>query len=235
MATEKIIDILDQAEAMKFTGLVNFHFYSEPLLDKRNTVFALEARSRNMLPYMHTNGDVLRNNSALCDTVSELYEYIVIGIYDYQSVEELDSEKDFWRENLSNAQLRFSTVGDGEAGSAPSMGIPRARVPTDRRFKIPDLVFGNAPCSRPLIRLLLRYDGEMCMCCEDMQGEFELGNVHDLTLEELWFSEKHIQVANDLLAGQREKYALCRICPLAPSGPSTNGKRIELKKRNYTC
>jgi radical SAM protein with 4Fe4S-binding SPASM domain len=232
MPTDKIIDVMDQAQAMGFNGLVNFHFYSEPLLDRRNIAFAREARERGMQPYMHTNGDVLVNNDELCATVSDLYEYIVIGIYDYASDAELDAVKQFWRAKLPSADLRFSTVGDFDAVVAKSMGIPRAFVPTDKRFGLPDLTFANGPCSRPLIRLILRHDGEMCFCCEDMKAEFDLGNVHDASLEELWYSDKHVRLVESLLEGHRDRHGLCRSCPLFPTGHPSDGQSIRIKKRN---
>jgi hypothetical protein len=52
--TERVIDLLDQAAVLGFTGEVGFHHFSEPLLDDRNIRFAREARARDMRPYLHT-------------------------------------------------------------------------------------------------------------------------------------------------------------------------------------
>lgn len=46
MPTEKTLDLLDQAQALKFRGRVAFHHYSEPLLDDRALFLAREARTR---------------------------------------------------------------------------------------------------------------------------------------------------------------------------------------------
>ena len=234
MATETVLDILDQAAGLQFTGGVSFYFYSESLLDKRNLMFARAARERGMKPFLHTNGDVLRNNESLCRAVAAVYEYVVIGIYDYQTDAELQSQKSFWSQRMTGCDLRFSTIGEGPARSARSMGTPRALVPSDQRFAVPDFTYSNAPCHRPLIRLILRYDGRMCMCCEDMNGEFNLGNIHDSSLSELWYSDRHVQLVTDLMAGHREKHSLCRNCPLPPSGPPAEGQRITLNERGDT-
>jgi len=233
MATSKVLEMLDQAAEMKFAGHVSFYFYSESLLDKRNLFFAREARARGMKPYLHTNGDVIKQNDTLRDAVREVYEYVVLGIYDYETEEELESQKAFWRQRLEGCDLRFSTIGTGPAGSAPSMATPRALVPTDSRIRVPDLAYDNAPCHRPLIRLIVRYDGRMAMCCEDANTDFDLGNVHESTLAELWYSPKHIEAVRDLLAGRREKHGLCRNCPLPPSTAPIDGKRISMKPRDY--
>src|SRR5688572_8537263 len=214
MATEKILDLLDQAYALGFRGRVAFYHYSEPLLDERSLMLAGEARKRGMEPYLHTNGDVLRRDDQLCNEVKKLYGFIVVGLYDYRTNEELEASKQYWRDRLSGANLSFSPIGLSGARSAHSIGIPRALVPTDQRMSLPDLTYANAPCHRPLIRMLIRYDGEMCHCCEDIHGTFNLGNVYQFSLDELWFSEGHVQIVEDLIAGQREKYNLCRKCPM---------------------
>src|SRR5215467_15965885 len=73
MSTEKVLDLLEQAQAMGFTGRVAFHHYSEPMLDKRNIFFAKEAAKRGMKPYLHTNGDALKRDDKLCDAVKRVY------------------------------------------------------------------------------------------------------------------------------------------------------------------
>ncbi len=231
MPTEKLLDVLDQAQALGFREGVTFNFYSEPLLDKRNPMLAREARKRGMQPFLHTNGDVLLKNDALCKEVVDLYDYIVVGLYDYETNDELEEAKQFWRNRLPGANLVFSTIGTSGARSSRSMGIPRAWVPSDQRFGIPDLTFNHAPCNRPLLRMIIRHDGRMSNCCEDTQAEFDLGSIYEHTLEELWYSERHVAVVRDLLDGRREAYALCRNCPLSPTGPAPEGSRISLRPR----
>ncbi len=234
MPTEKVLDLLDQAQSLGFRGQVTFYFYSEPLLDKRNLRFAREARIREMKTYLHTNGDVLKNNEALCEQVCEAYDRIVIGLYDYKNEEELNREIDLWRGKLHSKNLEFSRIGLDGRKSGRSMAIPRALVPTDSRMGIPDLVYKNTPCNRPLIRMIVRYDGQICNCCEDVLGEFELGNVFDRSLEDLWYSDKHVHILEDLVAGRREDYSLCRNCPASPSSMPVEGTEIKIRPRHFT-
>ena len=227
MPTQKILDLLDQAHALGFRERVGSHHYSEPLLDKRNTMLALEARRRGMKPYLHTNGDVLKHDDRLCEEVKKVYGLIVVGLYDYKTNEELEDAKRYWQERLAGANLKFSPIGLSGARSAYSIGIPKALVPTDARMAIPDLTYTNASCHRPLIRMIIQYDGEMCHCCEDTHGSFDLGNVYQSSMEELWFSKRHQEIIEDLLAGARDKYDLCRNCPMSPTAPAPAGKRSE--------
>ena len=233
MPTEKILDLLDQAQALGFKGGVGFHHYSEPLLDRRNIMLAREARKRGMRPDLHTNGDVLKHDDALCAEVKRVYGFIVVGLYDYKTNQELEETKRYWLERLVGANLKFSSIGPLGAQSAHSMGIPKALVPTDARMAVPDLTYPNGVCYRPLIRMIVQYDGEMCHCCEDVRGDFQLGNVYQKSMEELWYSERHVQVIHDLIAGKREAYNLCRNCPLPPTGPAPDGSKTNILPRRY--
>ena len=238
MPTERILDLLDQAQAMGFQGLVAFAFYSEPLLEERNIRLAHEARRRGMKPFLSTNGDALVHDDALSRAVVDVYEFIVVGLYDYETNDGLEKAKTYWRSRLAGADLRFSPIGRFGDGSGYTIGIPRALVPTNARIAIPDLTFSNAPCHRPSIRMIVQYDGTMVNCCEDIHGAFDLGSVDENGLAELWFSERHTRVVNDLVAGRREEYELCQNCPLPPTGPPPNGMRAEIAPRRYgevTC
>lgn len=234
MPTETILDLLDQAVAMGFQGRVGFHHYSEPLLDKRNLMLAREAAARGLQPYLHTNGDVLARDQDLCEEVERVYDLIVVGLYDYSTDEELDEARRYWLDRLAGARnLDFSPIGVSGATTAHSIGIPRALVPTDARMTVPDLTFSGAPCHRPLIRMIIRHDGEMLNCCEDTQGAWGLGSIHRNSMRELWFSERHEEVVADLVAGHRDDHALCRQCPLSPTGRAPAGK-IGFAPRRYS-
>ena len=233
MPTEKILDLLDQAQALGFGGRVGFHHYSEPLLDERNVTLAREARTRGMTPYLHTNGDVLKRDAELCREVVAVYEPIVVGLYDYATDDELEEAKRYWRQRLAGATIEFSPIGPGGRRSAHSIGVPRALVPTDARMAVPDLTFANAPCHRPLVRMIVRHDGAMAGCCEDTNDAFELGNVYEHSLAELWYSDRHVRMVEDLVAGRRERYELCRNCPMTPTGPAPPGAHIRMAPRRY--
>jgi radical SAM protein with 4Fe4S-binding SPASM domain len=234
LPTKTILDLLDQAAALGFSGRVGFHHYSEPLLDRRNIMLARAATARGLQPYLHTNGDVLRRDAALCREVTAVYEHIVLGLYDYETDAELEEAKSYWRRRLRGAaNLDFSPIGPSGSRSAHSIGIPRALVPSDARMAVPDLTFSHAPCHRPLIRLIVQHDGGMANCCEDTHGAFALGNVYESSVEELWFSDRHVRIVEDLIAGRRERYTLCRSCPLPPTAPAADGERIGFAPRRY--
>ena len=209
MPTEKVLDILDQAAELGFRGLVAFKHMSEPFMDPRHVEMAWEARKRGMIPYTHTNGDYLRNNEELCRKAVEVFEYIVVGLYDYETDEQLQAEKAFWNERLKGTRVKFSEVGKG---------IPRTAVPGDERMVAEKKAFPNAPCSRPTKRLMVHYDGEIAICCEDLKAEFGVGNAFVTPIKDLWYNQRHRQIIGDLRNGRRTKYPLCAKCAFTPKG-----------------
>jgi radical SAM protein with 4Fe4S-binding SPASM domain len=231
MPTKKILDLLDEAQALGFRERVGFHHYSEPLLDKRNIMLAREAKRRDMKPYLHTNGDALKHNDALCKEVREVYGLIVVGLYDYETTEELEEAKLYWQDRLAGANLQFSPIGLSGSLSGYSNGVPKALVPPDPRMAIPDLTYTDAPCHRPLVRMIIQYDGGMAHCVEDINNSFDLGNVYHCSLEELWFSDRHQEIIENLTVGLRDKYHLCRNCPMSPTSPAPPGKKIGVSRR----
>jgi radical SAM protein with 4Fe4S-binding SPASM domain len=233
MPTEKILDLLDQAQRLGFQGWVAFHYYNEPLLDPRNLDLAHQARRRGMHPYLHTNGDRLKHSPDLCAAVAEVYERIVVGLYDFETSAQLAATRQEWHQRLPGTNLHFSPISPAAPRPPESQAAPRTLVPTDPRMALPDLTFGNAPCHRPLIRLVIQYDGTVANCCEDTRGDFDLGNAYSASLEQLWFSERHQRIVADLIAGHRERYTLCRNCPQPPTAAPAAGTRVKLALRRY--
>jgi radical SAM protein with 4Fe4S-binding SPASM domain len=79
--------------------------------------------------------------------------------------------------------------------------------------------------------MIIQYDGEMCNCCEDTHGAFSLGNIFHRSLEELWFSEQHVNTIKELIKGRRENFGLCKICPMTPTGRAAGGAKISMAVR----
>jgi radical SAM protein with 4Fe4S-binding SPASM domain len=223
MPMENIISILDQAQEMGFKGKVSTHHLSEPLLDKRWYEIVQEISKRDMLPVLHTNGDLFRKNDSLCEKVKGNYFYIVIGIYDQSDNEGIQKEKDFWLKRL-DGKVFFSVIPDKVklTGLESQEGaFPRTKVPYHESMKFKKVQYEDAPCHRPLERMLIHYNGKVGICCEDHESEFFLGNAFEMSLKEIWYSKRRLKVIENLTRGNRKPYDLCRNCPM----PGTEAPR----------
>jgi len=201
--------LLDELSAMGFRGYITFHHLSESFLDKRLIQIARDARSRGMRPFVHTNGDILRNSETLCREAAAVFEYIVVGLYDYETEAEKHREKAFWKERLKGTNVMFSLA---------EKVYVRTHSPCNARMSaIVRQTYPNAVCAQPKIYLLIHYNGDVACCCEDMYGELLRMNIFETSIREVWYSERHARLVEALQAGERDHYALCEHCTMGPS------------------
>ncbi len=205
MPTEHVIRILDEMSSLGFKGMIAFHHMSEPFLDSRLIDFAKEAKKRGMSPHAFTNGDVLRRKDDICQEAVKVFDGMRIGLYDAQSESDVAKEEQFWYKRLQGTKVSFSKLDNL---------YRRTYISSDSPLIPEKNIFQNAACDRPSQRLIVHYDGNMALCCEDMKDTFDLGNAFETSIEELWFSKKHISIIKDLRKGLRNKYPLCSKCPL---------------------
>jgi MoaA/NifB/PqqE/SkfB family radical SAM enzyme len=209
MPTDKVLSLFDELESLDFTGYITFHQLSEAFLDRRLLDFARQARQRGMKPYVHTNGDVLKASETLCRETAEIFEYVVVGLYDYTTAAERDAEKAFWNERLRGTQVLFSLV---ENVYSRTHSASNEQMCTVVRHTYP-----NAVCAQPLKYLLIHYNGDVACCCEDMYGELLKFNVFETSIREAWYSERHARVIEALDRGERRRFDLCNKCTMGPS------------------
>ncbi len=232
----KLLDILDQAQAMGYKGRVSNHHLSEPLLDKRVVEIAWEIRKREMFPVMNTNGDLFRRDKTLSREAAKVFEHIVIGIYDSMTKEEIEQEKEFWYKRLGGTRVFFSVIpqfSPNEIGLDRGGAFPRTAVPFDPRMTHKERTYLGGACHRPLERLLIQYDGCVALCCEDHKGQFDLGNAFEIPIKEIWYSEKRLIIVKNLVAGYRNLYPLCSTCSMPPTSGPRDWERKSLHRERY--
>lgn len=71
----------------------------------------------------------------------------------------------------------------------------------------------NGICYRPWISTLIFWDGSVVPCCFDMEGDYALGNVTDVSFKHIWNNEKYISFRKQILKGI-DRVLLCKECSL---------------------
>jgi len=66
-------------------------------------------------------------------------------------------------------------------------------------------------CAKPFRELSFRYDGSVCICCEDFRGEYFVDNIHNNDIVSLWNSER-FQAARIMLYNKSRDFHPCRLC-----------------------
>ena len=204
MPTENVYYIIDELSRLRYSGRITFHRLSEPLLDSRYPEFVKYAKEKGMVVVDHTNGDVLRENVELCKLLDGLVDTFVVGLYDYKTGSEREELKEYWLNKFQKTEIKFSTPIE-----QPEIRINSKIYSETKKNK--NII--NLPCARRMSGLLIRYDGEVQLCCDDDACEFNLGNVFNQSLEEIWWSKKHIKIINDLQKPMsRHNHKLCSKC-----------------------
>lgn len=214
MPTKKVYDIIDEVVELGYNGSLGFHRLSEPLLDLRYIKFARYAKSKGLKIIQNTNGDILRKNLELCSELDGLVDGFVIGLYDYKTNKQRRRDKEFWKKRFKKTKITFSD---------PVFPVIRqgAKIYFRKSHKILDL-----PCFRVGKKLLIRYDGNVSLCCEDDTCTFNLGNIFEAPIKDIWWSKKHINIIDELKKPKgRYKFKLCSNC-FIPS-PSTHTTLID--------
>lgn len=66
-------------------------------------------------------------------------------------------------------------------------------------------------CALPFRELSIRWDGHIALCCNDWTGEFKLGSVKTMTLEQIWHHPALYAMRKYLIRGERT-YRPCKGC-----------------------
>ena len=89
-------------------------------------------------------------------------------------------------------------------------------------------------CPAAFIELGINVDGSVGLCKKDWAGQLCLGNVHEMSIREIWDSEKRRQYHLQHLQGRSETNPFCKICRRSHFGDSISPEdaKIILKRMN---
>lgn len=198
--------IADLAE-MNFDGNVSYHFYGEPMLDKRLLGF-VEYTVKQLpkcRPLIYSNGDFL--------TLDIFHDYIKWGRTTFCITQHDNCIPPNLQEilNEANAQeqdhisVRFADNIDmmNRSGLIKWMGVPREPL--------------EVPCDAPLATMVIAMNGNVVLCCNDYFETEVLGNVATHSLRQVWCSEPFERFRIALSRGDRTASKLCASCDSTPS------------------
>lgn len=199
---EKIINDLSD---LQFSGTVSLHSNNEPLLDKK--LIKREKYLREKLPFarniLFTNGILLNISN-----IKELEKYIdciVVDVYldDFnvypKNIIEIEKiiNKNITKILIRDKNAELSTRG----GLAPNINM---------EFNNNDCI--NELCFLPFSQLVVRPNGDISLCCNDVYGYYTLGNLKQNNIIEIWNNEKRKQIQNEMIKNKRKNINLCKDC-----------------------
>lgn len=148
-------------ERLGFTGLIGFHYYNEPLLQKER-LFRIAAKILNRSPkarfLLWTNGMLIPEE---CDQFT-IFDQIVISGYNADSAR--------GRDRLKARGINCLYADDAQLDNRMQTLVPRDK---------------SASCLRPFLEMIFDAYGNTHLCCYDWRGEGTTGNLHTSTIDDL--------------------------------------------------
>ncbi|UZJ41945.1 SPASM domain-containing protein [Prosthecochloris sp. SCSIO W1101] len=207
MPSEKVYDIINELKKMGYRGKLRFGRLSEALYDDRYVEFANYARSKDIYLQEFSNGDPLKKNLELCAELDGVLQEIVIGLYDCKDENEICEQKKWFIQKFKKTKVFFSIPQKN------CMFRQGSKVYVDYADKKKEVVLLDPCLSYEKRFLLIRYDGEISLCCEDDSCSFKVGNVFLQSIAEIWWSKRHRKIIHDIRKkGGKMKYKRCSEC-----------------------
>ena len=189
LTANRIVELIDEANEMGFEGYFAFHYYNEPLLYKDKMEQIINSRPNNKY-LLWTNGTLL-NRDIADNSILRKFNQIVITCYDVKQLEFYKKIKDYYK----NVQIALWDLDD--------------------RIKIYELPKVNKnPCERVLVEIPIDYYGNVHLCCEDWNNEYEIGNVIHNSLKDIVYSEvyNHTRTMSKNGVLKDDCPAICKRC-----------------------
>ena len=202
MPTATFKSVIDQAVDMGFNWSVCMQHFNEPLLDERLAELGEYVKSKPEIKgplSACSNMDLMTEERA--KELDGLFDHFVVALY---IPEERQPEREKWLLSLfKKTELRFTKGVHVITHYSPFTNT--AQAIEEQKHK---------PCTFYNRMLIIAYNGTILHCCDDYVGHFGLGDVNTMSLKEIWESQKHQQLQNDLsVAGGRLKHSHCSVCP----------------------
>lgn len=202
MSRELFENIMRQLEKHDYAGRISYHFYNEPTLSPNLNLFV--AITKKYLPnaksVLYTNGTNLDKNS-IDGLYADGLSRFVITEHHQAKLQNLDFV--LKNKNLYPAdKFKFSNFKElplTNRGGAVKAGT-RISEPL------------NAPCFIPRCVMVITVTGNVVACYEDYFQSHVMGNINDHDIFEIWNSEKYVYFRNELKAGHRHKFDVCKTC-----------------------
>jgi MoaA/NifB/PqqE/SkfB family radical SAM enzyme len=209
MPDSLIYSIIKQLKNLDFSGVIHWFKCNEPLLDDR--IFDIIKETRNSIRKSHirliTNGDFLTegvyHKLRLCG-LDELY----VTIYDTESMRRISQIKNDGKMKLLNRMKH------------------KARENRGGNINIFEKKLYQKFCSCPFVFFGITSSGNACLCCSDMFGDLNIGNIYHQSITDIWFNSKIMNYyRTKLLNKDRSELKLCSSC---------NIKEMIITKNSYS-
>lgn len=186
---QSIIDIVISAKKLGFNGMVAFHYYNEPLLNKDLIEEIINALPNTKF-LLWTNGLLLDRTVENNELLSKIKK-VCITCYDRKDMHFFEALSSYYK-NIE--------IFDWEL---------------DDRLEIYNKTTRNdLSCKRPFFEIPIDYYGNIHLCCMDWNNQFKIGNVFEKEFEKIILSNEYQSLLESLSKRILSQDApnLCKTC-----------------------
>ncbi|HDY88461.1 MAG TPA: radical SAM protein [bacterium] len=227
---------VDEISEKSETKAIKFGLWGEPFLNKRFKEMLEYAKSKGLIIHAITNGffldrqDIWKNldmlNISMQGLTKKEYQYLRNNKNYDQLVENIKfvmshDERPYvnlsaWildemEEEVENFKKHWLEIVD-------SVGVGRTHV-TRLHKEAPENIakrqtapFRSKPCNQVRTRLSVYWDGTVSPCCGDYETILNLGNVSEMSLKQIWDSEKINHLRKILATSDWSSIPFCSEC-----------------------
>ncbi len=204
--------IVSQLSDLKYSGIVVYSGFNEPLLNKN--IYKNISQTRSYLPNakieLITNGDVL-NEKRILKLFKSGLSTLLISVYDgpddmvkFQNMCEnlrLEKEQYVIRNRYLPPEQNFGITMSNRGG-----------LMENAVHSIPSLKQSmKTPCYYPSYTFFIDYNGDVLMCSHDWGKKNILGNLNKEKIIDVWLSDNAMKSRKNLSKGDRE-FSPCNVC-----------------------
>jgi radical SAM protein with 4Fe4S-binding SPASM domain len=203
MSPEMFTKIMQQLQELDYKGRISYHFYNEPLLNPHLETFV--KTTKTMLP--ETKSEIFSNGTLL--TMEKYRKLRSAGVDKFTITKHKDLKKIAF-------EATFAELDDEEKKSVKFYDHSRI-IYTSRGGIVPygrelNENIKKRRCLIPECTIVITVKGNVLPCYEDFGQHNVMGNINEMSIKDIWNTEKYVQFRQDLWNGHREKYAACKDC-----------------------
>lgn len=195
-------EIMKQLEKYDYSGRISYHFYNEPTLSPDLNYFV--GLTKKYLPkaksILYSNGTLLNKEKIDQLYADGLHRFIITEHHQAKlhNLDFISEDKSLYTAN------RFKFSSYKELPMTNRGGAVKAGVRISEPLK--------TPCFIPRCVLVVTVKGNVLACYEDYFQSHVMGNVTETDIFDIWNSEKYTYFRNELKAGNRHKFEVCKTC-----------------------
>lgn len=205
MDDELFRKIVEDLVEIDYKGRISLFSNDEPLLDDRICKFAEYVREKLPKAYisLFTNGILLNR---------DLFEKLVKNL-DYLRINNYNDDLKL-NENISDLQDQqldeYNCLVEVEVRKKTQVLLNRGGLSPNNNSKA-EL---NSPCILPFVQMVIRPDGNVSRCCQDVYGNTTLGNVATTSVWDVWNGEAYKKYRMEMINMNRQTIPYCNVCDM---------------------